>query len=72
MALLSPPARLSPRQFEVLRLLAEGLSNSQIARRLFVGEATVSTHVGDIYSRLGARNRAHCVHLAHGAGLLAD
>ncbi len=61
---------LSQRQHEVLDLLAEVLSNSQIARRLLVGEATISTHVENLYARLGARNRAHCVHLAHGRGLL--
>ena len=62
---------LSPRQFDILRLIAEGLSNDEIAQRLFLSENTIKQHAADLYERLGARNRANCVHVAHEAGLLA-
>lgn len=61
---------LSDRQLEVLRLVAEGLSNNQICQQLEVTLETVKTHVLHIYQRLHARNRAHAVHLAHAHGLL--
>ena len=56
---------IAPRQAEVLALIAEGLSNKEIADELGVSRATVVQHTKDIYLRLGARSRAHCVHLAH-------
>lgn len=52
---------LSERELEVLRLLAEGLSNTQIADRLVVAVGTVKTHVHNIYGKLGAQNRAQAV-----------
>jgi DNA-binding NarL/FixJ family response regulator len=61
---------LSDRQLEVLRLVAEGLSNHQICLQLEVTLETVKTHVLHIYQRLHARNRAHAVHLAHAHRLL--
>jgi DNA-binding CsgD family transcriptional regulator/tetratricopeptide (TPR) repeat protein len=51
------PAPLTPREVEVLRLLTEGLSNQQIARRLFITESTASVHVSHILMKLGVANR---------------
>lgn len=64
-------AVLSPRQHEVLALLAGGAELQQIADELSLSPATVKTHVRDALQRLGARNRAHAVALAKDAGLLA-
>lgn len=61
---------LSPRQEEILGMLAEGLSNRQIAQRLDIREATVKTHVTALLNLVGADNRTSCVHLARERGLL--
>jgi len=61
---------LSDRQLEVLRLVADGLSNNEICLQLEVTLETVKTHVLHIYQRLHARNRAHAVHLGHMHDLL--
>jgi DNA-binding CsgD family transcriptional regulator len=58
----SGPA-LTPRQREILSLIADGLSNKQIARQLQINEQTVKNAIRAIYLRLGARNRAHAVAL---------
>jgi DNA-binding NarL/FixJ family response regulator len=50
--------RLTPRETQVLRELEQGLSNRQIARRLFLSEATVKVHIRHIYEKLGVRTRA--------------
>lgn len=63
---------LSPRQVEVLRLVALGANVSQMAQELSISETTVKTHVKNILQRLGARNRAHAVALAIRNGLLGD
>jgi len=63
------PDDLTPREVEVLRLIAEGLSNGEIARRLFVSEATVKTHVNNIFSKAGLRDRAQAVRYAFDHGL---
>ncbi len=55
------PALLSPREGEVLRLLAEGLSNKQMARRLSVSENTVKTHLANVYGKLGVNKRIEAV-----------
>lgn len=66
-----PPAPhdLTPREVEVLGLIAKGLSNGDIARRLFVSEATVKTHVNNIFSKAGLRDRAQAVRYAFDHGL---
>jgi len=61
---------LSPREREVLRLLAQGLANKQIARSLTITERTVKFHVTSILNKLGADNRAQAVALAARRGLL--
>lgn len=62
--------RLSPREREVLMLLADGHAIAEIARRLFIGESTAKTHVAKIYDKLGAANRAQAVMAAVRLGLV--
>jgi DNA-binding NarL/FixJ family response regulator len=67
-----PPGleELSDRELEVLRHLAGGMSNAEIAEALFVGDATVKTHVAHILQKLGLRDRVQAVVFAYEAGLV--
>ncbi|WP_411877761.1 response regulator [Polaromonas sp. YR568] len=66
-----PKPRLTPRQFEVLMLVNEGLSNKAIARRLELSEFTVRGHVQAVLGLLNASSRSQAIFAARGAGLLA-
>src|SRR6516225_10232583 len=59
---------LTPREAEVLRLIAEGQSNREIARTLFVSEATVKTHVNRIFAKTASRDRAQAIRYAYTHG----
>jgi DNA-binding NarL/FixJ family response regulator len=64
------PDGLTPREVEVLQLIAEGLSNRAIAERLFVSEATVKTHINNLFAKAQLRDRAHAVTYAYRHGLV--
>ena len=64
--------QLSPRESEILALLADGLGVSPIARKLFISESTAKTHIARIYEKLGAANRAQAIMRAVQLGLLSS
>ena len=64
-----PPDDLTPREIEVLKLIAAGLSNSEIATALVVSGATVKTHINHILAKTGARDRAQAVRYAYQHGI---
>lgn len=70
--LSGPGGALSERELEVLRLIALGLTNAEIAERLFVSVRTVETHRAHIHQKLGVRSRAELVRIAHDARILDD
>jgi len=63
------PDGLTRREAEVLTLIASGLSNTEIARTLFLGEATVKTHVNRVFAKTASRDRAQAIAYAHRHGL---
>ncbi|PZS35906.1 MAG: DNA-binding response regulator, partial [Pseudonocardiales bacterium] len=77
LARVGPPAEveavanLTPREREVLVEIAQGYANGEIARRLYLSEATVKTHVGRVLAKLGLRDRVHVVIFAYDHGLVA-
>lgn len=66
----STPAELSPREVDVLRLMARGLSNAEIAAELVISEVTVKSHIGRIFTKLDLRDRAAAIVFAYDRGLV--
>ncbi|WP_066946820.1 response regulator transcription factor [Streptomyces lushanensis] len=64
------PDGLTSREAEVLSLVAEGLSNKEIAQRLHIGAATVKTHINNLFAKTGVRDRAQAVRYAYQRGLI--
>ena len=61
---------LTEREHDVLLLMARGATNAEIAERLYVSEATVKTHVGKVFMKLGARDRAAAIVYAYDHGIV--
>lgn len=68
----SNPDRLTPREVEVLTLIAQGMDNARIAASLFIGETTVKTHVNNVFGKIGARNRSDATRYACRHGLAGE
>ena len=66
----APPDLLTPREQEVLVLMARGASNAELAERLFLSEGTVKTHIGRIFAKLGVRDRAGAIVWAYDTGVV--
>jgi DNA-binding NarL/FixJ family response regulator len=71
-AALAPPRRRSERERDVFRLIADGLSNGEIAQELYISETTVKTHVTHILQKLGLRDRVQAVVLAYQTGVFEE
>lgn len=65
-------ARLTSRETDVWRLVARGLSNAEIADELVLSQATVKTHVGRVFAKIGARDRAQAVVYAYERGVVSS
>ena len=65
----APPDGLTEREVEVLRLMAAGLSNTEICKQLYVSEATVKTHINHIFTKTNSHDRSQAVSYAHRRGL---
>ncbi|QSB04642.1 response regulator [Natronoglycomyces albus] len=70
-AITEPLARLTDRERQILTVIGQGWSNTEIAQRLHVSESTVKTHVGRIFNKIQVRDRVHAVIFAYNAGLVA-
>ena len=69
--LVTPSSRLTPRELEVLAAVARGLSNREVARELFLSEATVKSHLVQVFDKLGVRSRTAAVAQARARGMIA-
>ncbi len=72
---VADPARrealgITKRELEILKLMAAGMSNKEIADQIFVSENTVKTHASRLFEKLGARRRTQAIHTAKGSGLI--
>ncbi|MEV6066491.1 response regulator transcription factor [Nocardia sp. NPDC052001] len=65
----APAADLTDRELDVLRLMAKGRNNTEIARELFIGVSTVKSHINSLFGKLGVRDRGQAIAYAHRAGL---
>ena len=63
-------SQLTDREKEVIKVIADGLTNKEIARELFISESTVENHIHNIYEKLEITNRAQAVALAYRAGVV--
>jgi LuxR family maltose regulon positive regulatory protein len=63
---------LSEREIEVLRLIAQGFSNTEIAKKLFISLSTVKGHTTNIFGKLGVKNRTQAVSFGRNIGIISD
>jgi DNA-binding NarL/FixJ family response regulator len=63
------PDNLTPREADILRAIAAGLTNSEIARDLFISEVTVKSHINHLFAKIQARSRAQAVRYAYDHGI---